>query len=123
MKPAAENDALRLRHLAIKQILVCVDGTDRDRSVLDQALQIALRFDSHIDVLHVRFDVHGTTSDRHERQIDRLLDKLVEPYCCGDGCARTPPLRGVARPMQAAVARAWDGSAWPLESMAGNYRL
>ena len=48
---AAENDALRSRHLAIKQILVCVDGTDRDRSVLDQALQIALRFDSHIDIL------------------------------------------------------------------------
>jgi len=62
----------------IKHILVCVDGTDKDRSVLDQALQIALRFDSHIDVLHVRFDVHGTTSDRHERQIDRLLDKPVE---------------------------------------------
>jgi nucleotide-binding universal stress UspA family protein len=78
MEPTASNDALRSRHLAIKHILVCVDGTDRDRSVLDQALQIALRFDSHIDVLHVRFDVHGTASDRHERQIDRLLDKPVE---------------------------------------------
>jgi hypothetical protein len=26
-----------------------------------EALQVALRFGSHIDVLHVRFDVHGTT--------------------------------------------------------------
>jgi Universal stress protein family len=73
-----ENDALPSRHFAVKHILVCVDGTDKDRSVLDQALQIALRFGSHIDVLHVRFDVHGTTSDRHERQVDRLLDKPVE---------------------------------------------
>jgi nucleotide-binding universal stress UspA family protein len=78
VEPAPENDALPSRRSAIKHILVCVDGTDKDRSVLDQALQIALRFGSHIDVLHVRFDVHGITADRHERQIDRLLDKPVE---------------------------------------------
>ncbi len=72
------NDASPSLRSGIKQILVCVDGTDKDRSILDQALQVALRFGSHIDVLHVRFDVHGTTANRHERQIDRLLDKPVE---------------------------------------------
>jgi nucleotide-binding universal stress UspA family protein len=78
VEPSPENDASPSPHSGIRHILVCVDGTDKDRSVLVQALQIALRFGSHIDVLHVRFDVHGTTSDRHERQIDRLLDKPVE---------------------------------------------
>src|SRR5208337_3884542 len=63
VEPSPVNDASPSLRSGIKHILVCVDGTDRDRSVLDQALQIALRFDSHIDVLHVRFDVHGTTSE------------------------------------------------------------
>jgi len=46
--------------------------------VLDQALLIALRFAGHIDVLHVRFDVHGTSAQRQQRQVDRLLDRPVE---------------------------------------------
>jgi nucleotide-binding universal stress UspA family protein len=63
----------------IRHILACVDGTEKDRSVLDHALQIALRFVSHIDVLHVRFDVHGATADKwRERQVDRLLGAPVE---------------------------------------------
>ena len=72
------DQASPLPHSGIKHILVCVDGTDNDRTVLDQALQVALRFGSHIDVLHVRFDVYGATVDRQERRIDRLLDKPVE---------------------------------------------
>jgi hypothetical protein len=66
------------RHTSIRHILACIDGTDKDRSVLDPALQFALRFNSHIDVLHVRFDVHGTTGKQNERQVDRLLGAPVE---------------------------------------------
>jgi nucleotide-binding universal stress UspA family protein len=64
----------------IKQILASVDGTDKDRAVLDYALQVALHFASHIDVLHVRFDVHGGASmgTGYERRIDRLLGISVE---------------------------------------------
>ena len=58
-------------------MLACVDGSDRDSAILDLALGPASRFGSHIDVLHVRFDVHGMTTGRHERQIDRLLDEPV----------------------------------------------
>jgi nucleotide-binding universal stress UspA family protein len=65
--------------IAIKHILACVDGTDKDESVLDQALQVARRFSSHIDVLHVQFDVHGVTDEkRHEGLFDRLLADPVE---------------------------------------------
>ena len=67
------------RHASIRHILACIDGTDKDESVLDHALQIALRFDSHIDVLHVRFDAHGTTADKKgQHQVDRLLGGPVE---------------------------------------------
>ena len=41
-----------------------VDGTDKDQSVLNHALQVAQHFGSHIDVLHVRFDFHGASTDR-----------------------------------------------------------
>src|SRR5271166_5160157 len=84
---SAESDAPSSRHASIKHILACVDGTDKDRPVLDRALQIALRFGSHIDVLHVRFDVHGVTAGRQERQIDRLLDKPVE-HAVAEAAAR-----------------------------------
>jgi nucleotide-binding universal stress UspA family protein len=77
-EPAIEHTPSPARKLGIKHLLVCVDGTDMDRAVLGQALPITLRFGSHIDVLHVRFDVHGTSMERQERQIDRLLDKPVE---------------------------------------------
>jgi nucleotide-binding universal stress UspA family protein len=74
-----ENDASLSRRAGIKQVLVCVDGTDKDRAVLDLALQIALRFGSHVDVLHVRFDVHGITANKgHEDLVDRLLAEPVE---------------------------------------------
>jgi nucleotide-binding universal stress UspA family protein len=79
MEASAENAAMPSRNTGIKHILACVDGTDKDRTVLDHVLQIALRLVSHIDVVHVRFDVHGVTTDKkHERQVDHLLGKPVE---------------------------------------------
>src|SRR6516165_10705233 len=75
LEPA--DQASRLPHSGIQHILVCVDGTDNDQAVLDQVLQVALRFGSHIDVLHVRFDVHGATVESQERRIDCLFDKPV----------------------------------------------
>ena len=63
----------------IKHILACVDGSPRDRTVLDYASQIALRFGGHIDVLHVRFDVHGKTRDKaHTGLADRMLAEPIE---------------------------------------------
>ena len=47
----SELDAPPSRWAAIKQILACVDGTDKDQSVLNHALQVALHFGSHIDVV------------------------------------------------------------------------
>ena len=114
----ANNDTRPSRYAGIKHILACVDGTDKDRSVLDQALQIALRSGSHIDVLHVRFDVHGTTSDRYERQIDRLLDKPVE-HIVAEAAARARRHFEEWHAQCNAVARPWDGGAQPLEPMAG----
>lgn len=67
------------RHASIKQILACIDGTEADRAVLDHALAVALRFASHIDVLHVRFDVHGVSADTgYERYSDRFLEIPLE---------------------------------------------
>ena len=64
---------------AIRRILACVDGSEKDRCVLDYALQVALRFSSHIDVLHVQFDVHGVTAaTKHEGLFDHLLAEPVE---------------------------------------------
>jgi nucleotide-binding universal stress UspA family protein len=74
-----ELDATPSRWTAIKQILACVDGTDKDQSVLNHALQVALHFGSHIDVLHVHFDVHGASTDkRYKPLVDRFLDIPVE---------------------------------------------
>jgi nucleotide-binding universal stress UspA family protein len=79
MDASAKTDAVPSRYTGIRHILACVDGTDKDLTALDHALQIALRFDSHIDVLHVRFDVHGITTDkRQDRQVDHLLGTPVE---------------------------------------------
>ena len=65
--------------VAIKHILACVNGTDADESVLDHALQVALRFSSHIDVLHVQFDVYAVTDEkRYEGLFDRLMAEPVE---------------------------------------------
>ena len=75
----SELDAPPSRWAAIKQILACVDDTDKDQSVLNHALQVALHFGSHIDVLHVHFDVHGASTDkRYKPLVDRFLDIPVE---------------------------------------------
>jgi nucleotide-binding universal stress UspA family protein len=63
----------------IKQVLAYVDGTESDRAVLDQALTVALRFESHIDVLHVRLDVRGASMGKgYQRYADHLLDVPIE---------------------------------------------
>lgn len=69
-------DQARMPHVDIRHILACIDGTDNDRAVLDHALQVALRFDGHIDGLHVRFDTEGADAGRW--QADRILGPPVE---------------------------------------------
>src|SRR5262249_53920126 len=64
------------RSADIKQVLAWVDGTDNDWTVLDHALQLALRFGSHIDVLHVRFDVSAAKgSGRRLDSLDISVDQ------------------------------------------------
>jgi nucleotide-binding universal stress UspA family protein len=63
----------------IKQVLTWVDGSENDWAALDYALQIAQRFGSHIDVLHVRLDVRAESSGAAaERRFDHLLGIPVE---------------------------------------------
>lgn len=75
---AAELNALPSRRADIRRILACVDGTEKDRAVMDHALQVALYFAGHIDVLHVRFDARSASAGRYERTADRLLAIPVE---------------------------------------------
>ena len=74
-----DTGATRARETGIKHILACVDGTENDRTVLDHALQVALRLVSHIDVLHVRFDAQGASlGPEHARRADPLLGAAAE---------------------------------------------
>lgn len=42
--------------MSMMSILARVDGTENDHAVLESALQVATRFQGHIEALHVRFD-------------------------------------------------------------------
>src|SRR5829696_7718771 len=42
--------------MSIKHILAFLHGTSEDSSVLDCALQVARRFQAHIDAVHIRFN-------------------------------------------------------------------
>jgi nucleotide-binding universal stress UspA family protein len=86
--PRLTTDPAPSRSTGIRQVLAWVDGTDNDWTVLDHALQVAQRFGSHIDVLHVRFDVRGESSGAQaERSFDRLLAVPVE-RSAAEGAAR-----------------------------------
>ena len=58
----------------IKVILVPVDGSDHSAEVLDTALVIAKRFDSHIKVVHVLSDGRIVRSGGKELALE-LEDK------------------------------------------------
>lgn len=71
----------------IKIILVPLDGTERSADVLDTALVIANRFDSHIKVVHVRehisepFTFGGLPASYREefaRMSSRAVDEVVD---------------------------------------------
>ena len=67
----------------IKVILVPVDGTERSAEVLDTALVIARRFDSHIKVIHVRERVHepymfGGIPKNYREEFARMSLKAVD---------------------------------------------
>jgi hypothetical protein len=107
----------------MKHILAYVDGTQNDISLLDYASRIALRFDAHIDVLHVRFDSRATTGNKARSGIaDRLLAEPVEKNA-NETAARPAPLRGMADTVQTAGARCRHCCASSIHPMAGNSRL
>ena len=67
----------------IKVILVPVDGTERSAEVLDTALVIAKRFDSHIKVVHVRERAHepymfGGIPKNYREEFARMSMKAVD---------------------------------------------
>ena len=67
----------------IKVILVPVDGTERSAEVLDTALVIAKRFDSHIKVVHVRERAHepymfGGIPKNYREEYARMSRKAVD---------------------------------------------
>ncbi len=68
----------------IKIILVPVDGSERSAEVLDTALVIAKRFDSHIKVVHVRersiepFNLPAAFRDEYEKMSSRAVDEVVD---------------------------------------------
>lgn len=61
--------------MAIKHVLVCVDGSTGDSAALGYSLQIARQLPIHIDVLHVRLDLSKPPKrgDWYTREIDRLF--------------------------------------------------
>jgi len=67
----------------IKVILVPIDGTERSAEVLDTALVIAKRFNSHIKVVHVRERAHepymfGGIPKNYREEFARMSQKAVE---------------------------------------------
>jgi nucleotide-binding universal stress UspA family protein len=79
-RPGAVEEALPIQpgssmsRMGIKHILACVDGSENDAAVLDYALQVALRFSGHIDVLNIRFDIHDLpVVNAYERYVDQFL--------------------------------------------------
>jgi len=67
----------------IKVILVPVDGTERSAEVLETALVIARRFDSHIKVVHVRERAHepymfGGIPKNYREEFARMSMKAVD---------------------------------------------
>ena len=67
----------------IKVILVPVDGTERSAEVLDTALVIARRFDSHIKVVHVREHasepyMFGGIPKNYREEFTRMSQKAVD---------------------------------------------
>lgn len=68
----------------IKIILVPLDGSERSAEVLDTALVIARRFDSHIKVVHVRersiepFNLPASFRDEYARMSSRAVDEVVD---------------------------------------------
>ena len=67
----------------IKVILVPVDGSDRSAEVLDTALIIARRFDSHIKVVHVREQasepfMFGGVPKNYREEFARMSQKAID---------------------------------------------
>jgi nucleotide-binding universal stress UspA family protein len=67
----------------IKVILVPVDGTERSAEVLDTAVIIARRFDSHIKVVHVREHAYqpylfGNIPKNYREEFARMSRKAID---------------------------------------------
>jgi nucleotide-binding universal stress UspA family protein len=61
--------------MAIKHVLVCVEGSSGDSAALGYSLQTARQLPVHIDVLHVRLDPSKPPKREgwYTRQVDRLF--------------------------------------------------
>ncbi len=62
----------------IKTILACVSSGESGQSVLEAAGRIATRFDSHIEVLHVRADPRGLVPYTGEGMDGSMIEEIME---------------------------------------------
>ncbi len=62
----------------IKTILACVSSGDSGQTVLETVGRIAKRFDSHIEVLHVRADPRGLVPYTGEGMDGSMIEEIME---------------------------------------------
>ena len=64
--------------MAIKTILACVSSGDSGRNVLEIAWRVGSRFESHIEVLHVRADPRGLVPYTGEGMDGSMIEEIME---------------------------------------------
>lgn len=117
----------------IKSILVAVTASKADPPVFDVALDVARRFEAHLDFLHVRLDpveVAGTFSDpavsvgaaelfeRLDAEADERESsarKAVEAFCRNAGLAMSAEPRSDRSPSASWVCETGREAAWVAE--------
>jgi nucleotide-binding universal stress UspA family protein len=64
--------------MTMKTILACVSSAESGRSALETAKRIALRFDSHVEALHVRADPRGLVPYTGEGMDGSMIEEIME---------------------------------------------
>lgn len=106
--------------MAIKTILVPLDGTEAGESVLETAILIARRFESHLEVLHVKADPRDVFPFASEPGTPGAMELMIEAAersggersararALFDECCRNAHIAiGTAAPASGGVSAAW----------------
>ena len=62
----------------IKTILVCLSSSDSGQPLLETVGRIAKKFDSHVEVLHVRADPRGLVPYTGEGMDGSMIEEIME---------------------------------------------